>query len=414
MWWSLDVRRTTQGQIDKVARFFCYGDAMRQERAIAVGLMLALAACSSGGGGGSASTTPLPGSTSAPPQASAPTPSAAPVSALFVLGDSLSDVGNAAGAADYVLGKTIAPPTVGLCNPFDVLVLSRGCEDVIYRKSRVSDGPVAVEHLATGLGVAALGPSFHVLPSRPSVGTNYAVASAKGRAGGVEDLGRQVDVLLLDQASLATEALFVVIIGGNDAIDALQAANADGPTADASSAAIVTAAVGAIGDSLERLLDYGARRLVVANIPDLAALPSVRATAQSSATPAAVLAAATAVTDDFDRELAARLDVIAASHAWDAPQPPVIVRFDLRAELAAVQQAAEQRGENATDACFDSDAYRASAVAARHFHPDCAPLPGGAPRFAGFVFWDDIHPTGATHAAIGAALVAAVKAELHL
>jgi phospholipase/lecithinase/hemolysin len=76
--------------------------------------------------------------------------------------------------------------------------------------------------------------------------------------------------------------------------------------------------------------------------------------------------------------------------------------------------AAQQRGDNATDACFDSDAYRASAVAARSFHPDCAPLPNSAPRFATFVFWDDVHPTGATHAAIGAALVAQVVAALHL
>jgi phospholipase/lecithinase/hemolysin len=387
---------------------------MSEKRAMVGALVLALAACSSGGDSGSAGATPPPASSTTPsPQPGAPT-QGVPVSALFVLGDSLSDVGNAAGAADYVLGKTIAPPTIGLCNPFDVLVLSRGCEDVIYRKSRVSDGPVAVEYLATGLGLATLAPSFHVVPSRPSVGSDYAVASAKARGGGVEDLGRQVDVVLLDKAPLATAAVFVVIIGGNDAIDALQAASAGGSTAASSSAAIVTAAVAKIGDSLERLLDFGARRLVVANVPDLAALPSVRETARSSATPAAVLAAATAVSDDFDRELSARLDVIEAKRAWDSPQPPVIVRFDLRAALAAVLQAAQQRGANTTDACFDSDAYRDSAVAARTFHPECAPNPGGAPRFANFVFWDDVHPTGATHSAVGAALLAQVEAALHL
>jgi phospholipase/lecithinase/hemolysin len=221
-------------------------------------------------------------------------------------------------------------------------------------------------------------------------------------------------VLLLDRAPLATAALVAVVIGGNDAIDALQAANAGGPTAGASSAAIVTAAVAAIGDNLERLLDAGARRLLVANVPDLASLPSVRETARASATPAAVLAAATAVSDAFDSQLAARLDAIEAKRAWDSPQPPVIVRFDLRAAFASVQEAAQQRGANAADACFDSDAYRDSSVAARSFHPDCAPLQGGAPRFANFVFWDDVHPTGATHAAIGAALVAEVEAKLHL
>jgi phospholipase/lecithinase/hemolysin len=372
-------------------------------------ILLALAACSSGGDNGSTSTTPPTSGSTSPPQQSS-----APVSALFVLGDSLSDVGNAAGVADYVLGKTVAPPTVGLCTPFDVLVLSRGCEDVIYLKSRVSDGPVAVEHLAAGLGLATLGPSLHVVPDRPSVGADYAVASAKARAGGLEDLGRQVDVLLRDRAPLPTAALFVVIIGGNDVIDALQAANAGGPTADASSAAIVTAAVAAIGDGLERLLDSGARRLLVANVPDLAELPSVREMARSSATPAAVLATATAVSDEFDRELAARLDVIDAKRAWDSPQPPVIVRFDLRAALTAVRQAAEQRGDNVADACFDSDSYRDSTVAERKFHPDCAPLTVGAPRFAHFVFWDDVHPTGATHSVVGAALVAEVKEKLHL
>jgi phospholipase/lecithinase/hemolysin len=380
-------------------------------------LVLSLAACSAGGDVGSASTTPpLPGSTSPAQQGGAPTQAIAPapVSALFVLGDSLSDDGNAAGAEDYLLGQRVVPPTVGLCNPFDVFVLSRGCEDVIYRKSRVSDGSVAVEHLATGLGLAALGPSFHVVPSRPSIGGDYAVASAKARTAGLEDLGRQVDVLLLDRAPLPTDALFVVVIGGNDAIDALQAANEGGPTAAASSAAIVTMAVAAIGDNLERLLDSGARRLVVANIPDLAVLPAVREAARSSATPDVLLATATAVSDDFDRELAARLDVIEAKRAWDSPQPPVIVRFDLRAALTAVQKAAAQRGANATDACFDSDAYRASTFAVRNFHPDCAPLPGGTPRFGDFVFWDDVHPTGATHSAIGAALVAEVQARLHL
>ncbi len=60
---------------------------------------------------------------------------------------------------------------------------------------------------------------------------------------------------------------------------------------------------------------------------------------------------------------------------------------------------------NVLDACFDSDTYRDSPTAERIFHPDCAPVGGGVPGFADFVFWDDIHPTGAVHAAIGAALI---------
>jgi hypothetical protein len=44
---------------------------------------------------------------------------------LFVIGDSLSDVGNAAGLSDYLLGQGVYPPAVGLCNPADVLVAAR-------------------------------------------------------------------------------------------------------------------------------------------------------------------------------------------------------------------------------------------------------------------------------------------------
>ena len=130
-----------------------------------------LAGCSSGGGD--------PAAPPATPPA-ADDPRAAP-SALFVLGDSLSDVGNAAGAADYLLNLVIDPPTVGLCNAADVLVAPRRCDDLFYKQSRVSDGAVAVERLAAQLGLARLEPSLHVVPTRSRTATVYVVASAKAR-----------------------------------------------------------------------------------------------------------------------------------------------------------------------------------------------------------------------------------------
>jgi phospholipase/lecithinase/hemolysin len=326
---------------------------------------------------------------------------------LFVLGDSLSDVGNAAAAADYLLDLAIDPSAVGLCNPADVLVLLRRCDDLFYRRSRVSDGAVAVEHLAVHFGLDDLEPSLHLVPGRGVGGTVYAVASAKARTGRDQDLERQVDWLLVDHAQLASDALYVVMIGGNDAIDALQADIADASATPRPSAAIAMANAAAIKANVERLLDFGARRVVVANVPDLAALPAVRATALTSTNEAAVLAAASAVSAAFDRELGLALDTIETDGRWLAPTPAVIVRFDLLAAFAAARQVQAAGGGNAVDACFDSETYRDSPTAERRFHADCAPLTAdGVPRFGHFAFFDGIHPTGAAHAEIGAALSA--------
>ena len=385
-----------------------------------VPLLLALAACS--GDSGEPSTL-----SSAPPAASSPAPATGPAplapapqpafpatrptpSALFVLGDSLSDIGNAAAAADYVLNVPLDPPTVGLCNPVEVLALKRRCDDLFYRQSRVSDGPVAVEHLAEQFGLAPLRPSLHLLPNQSREGTVYAVAGAKARGVADEDLARQVDWLLARQAPLSSDAIYVIMIGGNDAIDALQADIAIPAAAVRPSAAIVTAAVEAIVAQVERLLAFGARQMVVANVPDLASVPAVRAAARASGDEAAALAAANAISVMFNRELDAQLDDLEARAQWLVPTP-VVARFDLYAALSAAQLATAATGGNAVDACFATDVYRESSAAQRVFHPDCAPAAvDGAPRFAQFAFFDGIHPTGAAHAMLGAALNAALSA----
>jgi phospholipase/lecithinase/hemolysin len=97
---------------------------------------------------------------------------------------------------------------------------------------------------------------------------------------------------------------------------------------------------------------------------------------------------------------------------WSVPTTPALVRFDLRSTLTAAHEAATASGGNGRDACFDSEAYRQSQTAERVFHPDCAPQGASAPRFADFVFWDGIHPTGAAHLALGTALIDVVDAEL--
>ena len=303
---------------------------------------------------------------------------------LFVLGDSLSDVGNAAAIADFAFGKPLPPPsTIGLCNPADFYLHERSCEDLLYRKSRVSDGPVAVEHLAAYLKLGDLKPSLHFLPAQPESGSNYAVASAKARGRGREDLASQVDMLLIRHGPLLpADAVFVVMIGGNDAIDALQGA-AFAPTAQAptsslpqASGAVVDSAVAAIAANVERLIDFGAARLIVANVPDLASLPAVRVRAGQGSDSVAVLGAASAISNAFNRSLDEALQRIAAKPRW--LRAVRLARFDLAGELQTVQSVAASEGRNAQDACFDSETYRASGTAERRFHPDCAPAPARA------------------------------------
>ena len=258
--------------------------------------------------------------------------------------------------------------------------------------------------MAQHFGLAPLRPSLHVLPNQTHDGTVYAVSGAKARGTADTDFARQVDWLLLDHALLPRDAVYVIMVGGNDAIDALQA-DVDYPTAaPRPSAAIVTAAVDAIAAQVERLLSFGAQRVVVANVPDLAALPSVRAAARTSRDEAASLAAANAISVAFNRVLDVKLDDIDARTPWLAPTSG-LVRFDLYAALDGAQAAKAASGGNAADACFATEIYRASSAAQRVFHPDCAPVAAdGAPRFAQFAFFDGIHPTGASHATIGQSL----------
>jgi phospholipase/lecithinase/hemolysin len=336
---------------------------------------------------------------------------------LFVLGDSLSDVGNAASLSDYLLEEPFHPEhTIGFCNPGEVFLLALDCTEIFFRRSRVSDGPVAVEYLAAALGLPELTPSFHILPERPVVGTNYAVAGATARGEGLDDLSAQLDALQQDHGpQLSATALYVVIVGGNDAVDALKAGAlpgligveealpgtdaADGDAVAGQTGQIVAAAVDAIGRNVVRLIAAGARHVVVANVPELGALPAVRDTAsRRGIAEEAAVTAAQAVTAAFNDRLEAQLSAIERAHPGTRLEP-----FDFEASLEAELAAAGDAGLNTRDACFDSTAYR-SLLPERVFHDGCAPEADGAPRFERFLFWDGLHPSGILHAALGGAL----------
>ncbi len=342
---------------------------------------------------------------------------------VFVFGDSLSDTGNLAAFRDVNFPPLPPFPgphpigTVGLCNPVDIFILGNRCDDIFHEASRVSNGPVAVEVMARRLGHDALQPSLYFLPPvlRPFSGTNYAVAGAVAGGSGPGDLGAQVTGFLVDQGLMAPpDALYVIIIGGNDVIDAVKAAaellQGDDLDEDEKPKAIIDAAIDAIEVNIERLIEGGARKILVGNVPNIGSLPATRDEAVEAGLPEAlVIGAATGITVKFNRKLARRVDRIRARHADEAVK---IKEFDIFRYFEIVRILARLFGLNAVDACFNTDKYQdfSMGMAEREFHPDCAPAaPGEPPRFDKFVFFDDIHPTGLVHAAIGKAMARAAR-----
>jgi phospholipase/lecithinase/hemolysin len=165
---------------------------------------------------------------------------AGPFSDLIVFGGPLEDVGNLASIA----GPLPAP----------------------FFQNRLTNGPVAVDILAARLGLTVK-PSLHLVG--PVQGNNF--ASAEGHAAGnqPQDLAGQVDAYFTTTGGRADpNALYYVIIGGNDVIQATyDEANAE---------QIVAAAVQAKEIAIRRLVTSGARTILVPNFINIGITPRIR------------------------------------------------------------------------------------------------------------------------------------------
>jgi len=343
---------------------------------------------------------------------------------VFVFGDSLSDTGNLAAFANFqvqllaldprVLCKNVRESDsepiplcqevddlrVGLCfaktsdlNEDGVpdLIFEFPCDDLFFESSRVSNGPVAVE-----VGFGELQPSLHFLPGvlRPlELGTNYAVAGATARGPSLGDLNVQIAGFLVDHFPPPPDALYVVMIGGNDVIDAANALAelVIGSTPDETPGAIIDDAVAAIGDNINLLVGAGARKFLVVNSPNIGSLPA--------AEPGLGRLIATFVTIKFNEQLKERLEQIRAKQQ-QIGNPVEIKEFNLFRFFEGVRFVGRLSRvfKNIDDACFDSKAYRDNGRPVI-FHRKC-----GFDKFDTFVFFDAIHPTRKVHAFVGDAL----------
>lgn len=285
-----------------------------------------------------------------------------PITTLYVFGDSLSDNGNlstiAAGAG---AGVVPAPP---------------------YAAGRASNGPVAVEYLASALGV----------PLQPALlgGTNYAVIGAATGlvpygGGAVDNVAATLGLPLPVPTGLVTgqlqffflqqgvtpidpDALFFIWAGANDiAID---------PTL-----ATAQAAADNIGMAIDALYGAGARRFLIPNLADLGATPGGGGSV-----------ALTALGLAFNARLA---DNLAARSLLPGITLSTVDTF---ATFSAIKAFPGLFGfTNATSPCVLGSVLSAVRV--------CGP-----DDESGYVFWDSGHPTTAAHEVLGAQFFAALPA----
>jgi phospholipase/lecithinase/hemolysin len=163
--------------------------------------------------------------------------------AIYVFGDSYSDVGN----ISIATGGAVPGP--------------------LYYNGRFSNGPIWVEHIAGTYGLT-LTPSL-------SGGTDYAVGGAEvtapvpeGSNPPIPSVPQQVELYLQQHNGKADpKALYILSGGGNDILNA--------PASTSSQQLGFEIAVG-LATSVELLERAGARNLLVPNLFDIGKLPAAR------------------------------------------------------------------------------------------------------------------------------------------
>jgi len=170
---------------------------------------------------------------------------------IIVFGDSLSDNGNLA-AINPALGSLLNTPP--------------------FFQGRVTNGPVAVDVLADLMNLP-------LTASLAGNGGNYAVAGARAArvgdpSGDLVSLSAQV-TLYLSRARPGPATLIVIMMGGNDVRDSISLAREPAKRR-------LGRAVDSVSGQVQRLINVGARNILVAGSPDISKIPSVRAAAQQA------------------------------------------------------------------------------------------------------------------------------------
>ena len=313
---------------------------------------------------------------------------------IYVFGDSLSDNGNLSMAPGAPAGTP----------------------------ERFTNGAVAVEILAGALGLT-LTPSDHL--NGGFSGNNFAVAGAKAIDEDGDELTPDINLptqinafLQINGGTAPSDALYVVLIGGNDirAAREIRSAAVFAETPEERQAIrqaardSIKAAVEAEQAQVAKLIAAGAQSILVANAPDIGAIPETDLVAAgllaNAQTPAQerraqrIIKASTKLSAKFNRKLARKIGRL--EHQFDID----IVEFDLFGFLTEQIDGAEEFGyTNTDDACIYVFSQGGTP------NPECVVSDPAFPAKTTFLFWDEIHPTATAHSNAGVAIVETLLAQ---
>ncbi|WP_428503955.1 SGNH/GDSL hydrolase family protein [Roseateles sp.] len=279
-------------------------------------------------------------------EAQATSSTASSYSRVIAFGDSLSDNGN------FYRATGGAVPQPGN-----------------YFQGRFSNGPVAVEHLAQGLGVSLQDYAW----GGAQTGWLNGAAVAAGAPAALQNTGMlsQVGTFQAGLAGMAadSQALYLLWGGANDF------------QYQGFSQATGQAAIQNLSSAVQTLYGLGARNFLMPGLPDLGQTPGGLSSGLSGQLHLLSLG--------FNLGLNQAIGQLRALPGID------IRYFDvLGAQQVLVDNAAQYGLSNVTEACFTG--YVGQPNGSTCSNPD------------GYMFWDRIHPTAVTHSVLGQGMLAAV------
>jgi len=269
---------------------------------------------------------------------------------------------------------------------------------------RFSNGPVAAEMVAAGLGYS-LTPSLHLIPGIPH-GNNYSTATATAvDTDGDEstldlNLPTQVNSYLFEHGGQASpEALYSFVVGGTDIGNALnvRAAGVLAETKEERKAAVLAArntlkaAAAAEEAQIRKLIAAGAQHIMVVNAADFGTTPladivkaqtlALATTVKQEKRANRLPTVATRLSVKFNKLLARKISKIERETGID------IIEFDLFSSFANQIDNADDLGYTNIDTpCIYT-------LAGLEINPECSDFPAAS----GFLYWDEHHPTTTVH-----------------